>query len=88
MSRLTGGQKTIVAGLLILEIPFALFFYPVAAIFAITGVFVPIAIVLMGVGTLPFSFAMKFKGRWQNDGGGDPMGNGSQSALAGASIGS
>jgi hypothetical protein len=88
MSKPTGGQKAIVAGLLILEIPFALFFYPVAAIFAITGVFVPIAIVLMGVGTLPFSFAMRLKARWQNDGGRDPMGNGTRSELAAASIGS
>jgi hypothetical protein len=64
-STLTGGQKWMIAGLLLLQIPSSLIFYPVAAIFAITGVFVPIAIVLMGLGTLPFSFAMTCKDRWQ-----------------------
>jgi len=54
-----------IVGLLILQIPWSLFFYPLAAIFAITGIFVPIAIVLMGIGTLPFSFAMKCKERCQ-----------------------
>jgi hypothetical protein len=57
-----------VAGLLVLQIPFALFFYPLAAIFAITGLFVPIAIVLMGVGTLPYMIAMKCKDRWKGNG--------------------
>ncbi len=54
-----------IAGLLFLQIPSSLIFYPVAAIFAITGIFAPIAMVLMGVGTLPFSFAMKCKQSWQ-----------------------
>jgi len=61
-----------IAGLLFLQIPSSLIFYPLAAIFAITGIFVPIAIVLMGIGTLPFSFAMTCKGRWQ--GGAVPEG--------------
>ena len=69
-SKLTGGQKWMIAGLLILQIPSSLIFYPLAAIFAITGIFVPIAVVLMGIGTLPVSFAMKCKDRWQ--GGGAP----------------
>jgi hypothetical protein len=58
-----------IAGLLIAQIPFALFFYPLAAIFAITGVFVPIAMLLMGIGTLPFSVAMRCKNRWQERSG-------------------
>jgi len=64
-SKLTGGQKWMIGGLIVLQIPSSLIFYPLAAIFAITGIFVPIAIVLVGVGTLPISFAMKCKGRWQ-----------------------
>ena len=60
-----------IAGLLALQIPSSLLFYPLAAIFAITGIFVPIAIVLVGIGTLPFSMAMKCKNRWQ--GGGVPQ---------------
>jgi hypothetical protein len=64
--KLTGGQKWMIAGLLFLQIPSSLIFYPLAAIFAITGIFVPIAIVIMGVGTLPISLAMKYKDRWQS----------------------
>jgi hypothetical protein len=69
-SKLTGGQKWMIAGLLFVQIPSSLIFYPVAAIFAITGIFAPLAMVLMGIGTLPFSFAMKCKQNWQ--GGGVP----------------
>ncbi len=54
-----------IAGLLSLQIPSSLIFYPLAAIFAITGIFVPIAIILVGIGTLPFSFAMRCKRSWQ-----------------------
>jgi hypothetical protein len=64
-SKLTGGQKWKIAGLLFLQIPSSLIFYPLAAVFAITGIFVPIALVLMGVGSLPLSFAMKSRDRWQ-----------------------
>jgi hypothetical protein len=67
-SKLTGGQKWIIAGLLFLQLPSSLIFYPLAAIFAITGLFVPIAMVLMGIGTLPVSFAMKCKDSWQGAG--------------------
>ncbi len=68
-----------IAGLLVLQIPSSLIFYPLAAIFAITGIFVPIAMVLMGVGTLPFSFAMRCKDRWQGAGGPNgPTGAGHQ----------
>jgi hypothetical protein len=62
-----------IAGLFFLQIPSSLIFYPLAAIFAITGIFVPIAMVLMGIGSLPVSFAMKCKARWQ--GGGIPEGS-------------
>jgi hypothetical protein len=67
-SKLTGGQKWTIAGLLFLQIPSSLIFFPLAAIFAITGIFVPIAVVLMGIGSLPISFAMKCKDRWQGGG--------------------
>jgi hypothetical protein len=67
-SKLTGGQKWMITGLLVLQIPSSLIFYPIAAIFAITGIFAPIAMVLMAVGTWPFSFAMKCKDRWQRGG--------------------
>jgi hypothetical protein len=67
-SKLTGGQKWIIVGLLFLQIPSSLLFYPLAAVFAITGIFVPIAMVLVGIGTLPFSFAMKCRDDWQGGG--------------------
>ncbi len=57
-----------IAGLLLLQIPSSLVFFPLAAIFAITGIFVPIAMVLIGMGTLPFSLAMRYKNSWQGDG--------------------
>ena len=58
-----------IAGLVLLQIPSSLIFYPLAAVFAITGIFVPVAMVLMGIGTLPISFAMRCKDRWQAGGG-------------------
>jgi hypothetical protein len=58
-----------IAGLLFLQIPSSLIFYPLAAVFAITGIFVPIAMILMGIGRLPFSFAMKCRDSWQRGGG-------------------
>jgi hypothetical protein len=67
-AKLTGGQKWAIAGLLVLQIPSSLIFFPLAAIFAITGIFVPIALVLLGIGTLPYSFAMGSKARWQGVG--------------------
>jgi hypothetical protein len=70
--KLTGGQKWMVLGLILLQVPFTLIFFPLAAVFAITGIFVPVAMVLMGIGTLPVSLAMRCKDRWQ--GGGGPEG--------------
>jgi hypothetical protein len=55
-----------ITGLLILQIPSSLIFYPLAAVFAITGIFVPIALVLMGIGSLPISWAMKLRDRWRS----------------------
>jgi hypothetical protein len=54
-----------ITGLFLLQIPSSLIFYPLAAVFAITGIFVPIAMALMAIGTLPLSFAMKSKDRWR-----------------------
>jgi hypothetical protein len=64
-ARLTGRQKLLVGALLVLQVPSSLIFYPVAALFSITGVGVPVSLVLMGVGTLPYSSAMKCKTAWQ-----------------------
>jgi hypothetical protein len=82
-SKLTGGQKWIVGGLLFLQIPSSLIFYPLAAVFAITGIFVPIAMVLMGIGTLPFSFAMKLRDGWRRGGVPEEPATARQSVAAG-----
>ena len=58
-----------IAGLVLLQIPSSLIFYPLAAVFAITGIFVPVAMVLMGIGSLPISYAMRCRDRWQDAGG-------------------
>ena len=64
-AKLTGRQKLLVGALFFLQVPSSLIFYPVAALFSITGVGVPVSLVLMGVGTLPYSAAMKYKTAWQ-----------------------
>jgi hypothetical protein len=65
---LTARQKWMIAGLLFLQIPSSLIFYPPAAIFAITGIFVPIAMILFGIGSFPLTYAMRCKNRWKDGG--------------------
>lgn len=64
--KLTGWQKSAIAGLLILWVPMGVFFYAVASVFAITAVFLPVSLTLIAVGTLPFSFAMKCMKIWRS----------------------
>ena len=40
-SKLTAGQRWMIIGLLVLQIPSSPIFYPLATVFAITGIFVP-----------------------------------------------
>jgi hypothetical protein len=40
-----------------------------AALFALTGIGVPLSVIFMGIGTMPFSSAMKLKVAWQSGGG-------------------
>jgi hypothetical protein len=68
-AKLTGRQKWAIAGLLFLQVPSSIVFYPLAALFALTGIGVPLSVVLTGIGTMPFSSAMKLKGTWQSGGG-------------------
>jgi len=64
-SKLTGGQKWVIAGLFVLQVPFGLIFLPLAAVFAITGIFVPVAMVLVGIGTVPVSWALRLRDGWR-----------------------
>ena len=64
--KLTGRQKWLIAGLLCLQIPSSVIFYPVATIIVLTGVGAPLSIILLRIGTMPFSSAMKRKAAWQS----------------------
>jgi len=64
--KLTGGQKWLIAGLLCLQIPSSAIFYPLATIIVLTGVGAPLSIILLRIGTMPYSLAMKRKAAWQS----------------------
>jgi hypothetical protein len=76
-AKLTGRQKWAIAGLLCLQIPSALLFYPVATLIVLTGVGAPLSVVLLKIGTMPYSSAMKLKATWQSgegrESGGSPV---------------
>ncbi len=65
-AKLTAGQKWVIVGLILLQVPASLIFYPLAALFSLTGIGIPLSIVLLGVGTMPYSQAMKRKLAWQS----------------------
>jgi hypothetical protein len=64
--KLTGRQKWVIAGLLCLQIPSSAIFYPLATIIVLTGVGAPLSIILLRIGTMPYSLAMKRKAAWQS----------------------
>ena len=64
--KLTGRQKWVIAGLLCLQVPASAIFYPLATIIVLTGVGAPLSIVLLRIGTMPYSLAMKRKAAWQS----------------------
>lgn len=59
------GQKSVIAGLLCLQILSAAIFYPPATIIILTGVGAPLSMILWRIGSIPFSLAMKRKALWQ-----------------------
>jgi hypothetical protein len=48
----------LIAGLLLLEIPFGVVFFPMAAVFVLTGILAPLAMMAFKLATLPLSVAM------------------------------
>jgi hypothetical protein len=66
--RLTIGQKLIIAGLFCLQIPSAAIFYPAATLIVLTGFGAPLSPILLRIGTMPFTVAMKRKAAWQSGG--------------------
>lgn len=60
-------QKTLFAGLLFLEIPFGIVLFPFAAVCVLTGILAPLGILAFRVATMPFSWAMKCRIKWQSE---------------------
>ncbi len=67
-AKLTGRQKWLIAGLIVLQVPSSAIFYPLAAVFSLTGIGIPLSMIFLGIGTMPFSLAMKRKVAWQSGG--------------------
>jgi hypothetical protein len=67
-TRLTSKQKWLIAGLIFLQIPSGAIFYPVATVIVLTGVGAPLSMILLRIGSMPFSSAMKRKTAWQSGG--------------------
>ncbi|MGD0393930.1 MAG: hypothetical protein ABSC41_14970 [Acidimicrobiales bacterium] len=65
-AKLTGRQKWVIAGLVVLQVPSSVIFYPLAAVFALTGIGIPLSMIFLGIGTVPLSVAMKRKVAWQS----------------------
>ena len=51
-------ERLLIAGLLLLEIPFGVVFFPMAAVFVLTGILAPLAMMAFKLATLPLSIAM------------------------------
>ena len=64
-AKLTGRQKCAIAGLMFLQIPSAAIFYPAATLIVLTGFGAPLSPILIRIGSMPYSFAMKRKAAWQ-----------------------
>jgi hypothetical protein len=67
-AKLTGSQKWVIAGLICLQVPSGAILYPLATIIVLTGVGAPLSMILLRIGTMPFSLAMKRKAEWQSAG--------------------
>ena len=67
-AKLTGRQKWAIAGLIVLQVPSGAVFFPLAAVVSLTGIGVPLSVIFLGIGTMPYSSAMKHKVAWQSGG--------------------
>jgi hypothetical protein len=65
-AKLTGRQKWVIAGLICLQVPSSVLCYPVATLIVLTGFGAPLSVVLLRIGSMPFSMAMKRKAAWQS----------------------
>jgi hypothetical protein len=65
---LTWDKKVLIAGLLCLEIPFGIVFFPLAAVLVLTGILAPLGMMSFAVATMPLSLAMRYRTAWQSGG--------------------
>lgn len=49
----------LIACLLLLQIPFGIVFFPIAAVLVLTGILAPLAMMSFSLATMPFTLAMK-----------------------------
>lgn len=61
-------EKLLIGGLLCLEIPFGIVFFPMAAVFVLTGILAPLGMATFALATMPFSLAMKRRSSWRSRG--------------------
>jgi hypothetical protein len=57
-------KRALIAGLLCLEIPFGVVFFPLAAVLVLTGILAPLGMASFAIGTMPLSLAMKQRAAW------------------------
>lgn len=60
-------RRLVLGGLLCLEIPFGIVFFPMAAVLVLTGILAPVAIMVFKVATMPLTVWMDRKSAWQAD---------------------
>ena len=58
-------RRLALGGLLCLEIPFGIVFFPMAAVLVLTGILAPLAIMVFKVATMPLTVWMNCKVAWQ-----------------------
>jgi hypothetical protein len=66
VATLPWSEKLIIAVLLCLEIPFGVVFFPMAAVFVLTGILAPLGMATFALATLPLSLAMKRRDAWHS----------------------
>jgi len=59
-------DKLLIVGLLCLQIPFGVVFFPMAAVFVLTGILAPLGMAAFAIATMPISVAMKRRDAWRS----------------------
>jgi hypothetical protein len=59
-------EKLLIGVLLCLEVPFGIVFFPMAAVFVLTGILAPLGMGAFALATMPFSLAMKRRATWHS----------------------